>query len=181
MSRITLAFNKLFEFERLGEEDLKVYAEASLLGVKDYPLFYTNKLNRLPVMAGIILPGFRFLDLVALQVEYFNSPYVNSIQNRAQNHGVGGAQLQYNTPWFPGASPAYSKKTYNDVTKDDNISWSLLIKKEIVPGLTLSSQFGKDHLRLVSSSVFWGQTTDNQELTSRLSDWYWLIQLSLGI
>src|SRR5690606_10959624 len=59
-----------------GPKDLRVYFEGALLGVKNYPVFYTDWRKRLPLMVGVNLPGFRFLDLIAVQYERFASPYM---------------------------------------------------------------------------------------------------------
>jgi hypothetical protein len=57
----------------LGPNDLVLYGEAALLGVKDYPVFYDNWKQRMPVMVGFNLPVFKQLDVLALEVEYYGS------------------------------------------------------------------------------------------------------------
>jgi hypothetical protein len=37
----------------LGKEDLKLYCEAAILGLKNYPIWYENRADRMPVMFGI--------------------------------------------------------------------------------------------------------------------------------
>jgi hypothetical protein len=49
-----------------GREDLKIYGEAALLGVKDYPGWYADRSERLPVMAGINWPTHQFLSYTVL-------------------------------------------------------------------------------------------------------------------
>jgi hypothetical protein len=45
-----------------GKEDLKVYGEAAVLGVKNYPGWYANRQDRLPVMVGMNWPTHQFLS-----------------------------------------------------------------------------------------------------------------------
>ncbi len=51
----------IFGLDKLGDDDLKFYGEAAILGLKDYPkaeshVGYTNVLERIPVMAGFRPP-----------------------------------------------------------------------------------------------------------------------------
>jgi hypothetical protein len=57
-------FNVQSDF--FGKEDLRIYGEAAILGIKNYPTDYTglgynNLLERIPVMAGINLPTHPFI------------------------------------------------------------------------------------------------------------------------
>ena len=63
----------------LGEEDLKVYAEAALIGVRNYGSIYARRSERIPVMAGFNLPALGFLDVVSLEVEWYGARYRNDI------------------------------------------------------------------------------------------------------
>ncbi|MBD3392776.1 MAG: hypothetical protein GF418_11795 [Chitinivibrionales bacterium] len=70
MARFSLDTRKAFDIEALGENDLKLYAEAAIMGVKNYPAIevsdeetgevvevgYTDILERIPVMAGFNWP-----------------------------------------------------------------------------------------------------------------------------
>jgi hypothetical protein len=44
----------------LGKEDLKLYGEAAVLGVKNYPGWYNKISERIPVMAGVDWPTHQF-------------------------------------------------------------------------------------------------------------------------
>ncbi|MBD3392223.1 MAG: hypothetical protein GF418_09165 [Chitinivibrionales bacterium] len=70
MARFTFDTRKAFGIQALGEQDLKLYAEAGLLGVKNYRAIevasgqtgeiktvgYEKRLDRMPVMAGFNWP-----------------------------------------------------------------------------------------------------------------------------
>jgi hypothetical protein len=69
MGRVSFDPKKLLPLiDVFGEEDLKIYGEAALLGVKDYgvalraPVWYNSILERIPVMAGINWPTHQFLS-----------------------------------------------------------------------------------------------------------------------
>ena len=70
-----------------GREDLKLYGEAAILGLKNYKdsaaqsAYYDSLLWRLPVMIGFNVPTFRLLDVLSFELEYQDSPYPNSTEN----------------------------------------------------------------------------------------------------
>ena len=177
MASLAIDPKKLFSTEVFGEQDLKLYAEAALLGVKNYPIFYEKQAERIPVMAGFNFPGFKILDLIALQVEYFNSPWMNSYGQAIGESGVNAA-----TPSIPSGSDTRSSLTeYNDIAQRDNLAWSVLLKKEVTRGAWLSAQFARDHTRLVSIDTWAGPGVEPREVLDTDKDWYWMLQFSFGI
>lgn len=159
----------------LGPEDLKVFGEVALLGVKDYPFYYEKKTERMPVMFGLNLPTFRWLDLLTFQMEYYNSPFPNSIENA----------YRFQMPTLPfvdalgnsNLDPNEYDPTRREVT-EDNWKWSLLARKTIARGFTLYAQAANDNLRLQNYNAVqsYAPTTNIQG-----RDWYYLIRLELGI
>ena len=174
MAGISLDPKRVFPAGVFGPNDLKIFAEAALLGVKDYPIFYEDRMRRIPIMAGFNVPAFRLLDVLSVQVEYFNSPWINSYEeSTSRNHA---------TPATPrGNDKLYSELEYNDVADKDNFSWSVLARKEVVKGLSISAQFARDHIRSVSEASWAGPGTDPNELLRVSEDWYWMLQFSFGI
>ena len=160
----------------LGPEDLRVFAEAALLGVKNYPVFYEKRTERMPVMLGVNLPTFGLLDLVSVQYEYFGSPHKNSYLESIQSNGA--------TPDFVASNDELlSVETYGDGLSKDDHSWSVLARKNLTRGLTFIEQAARDHARMVSHAFYAGPglapnaifyTTDKQ-------NWYWMAQFSFGI
>ena len=65
MARVCFDFKKFFNTNIFGDQDLKLYCEAAILGVKDYKLYYNNLVQRIPVMVGFNVPAFKILDLIA--------------------------------------------------------------------------------------------------------------------
>jgi hypothetical protein len=189
MARATLDLKKVFASELFGPQDLKLYSEVALLGVRNYPVFYTKRSERMPIMAGINLPGFRILDLISIQAEWFKSPWLNNTAQIA-NEAIP-------LPLFPIASDSIaSKREWNDLAKKDDFKWSILVQKKLGKFITISGQAASDHMRLVSSRYFYGPQFDHNEVTVDGSwrkldlpggifyvprDWYWMTQISWGI
>ncbi|MDB5102980.1 MAG: hypothetical protein JWP91_669 [Fibrobacteres bacterium] len=174
MAKASLDFKKLFASDLFGPQDLKLYTEAALLGLKDYPVFYTKKSERMPIMVGFNFPGFHFLDLISVQAEQFKSPWLN---NTAQI-----ANQAIPLPHFPIKSDLVaSEKEWNDLATKDDLKWSILVQKKIGGYITWSAQAANDHMRLVSSRYYYGPQYDHNEITVSKKDWYWMTQLSWGI
>lgn len=170
----SLDFKQVMGSEIFGPQDLRLYFEAALLGLKDYPMFYTKKTQRLPVMVGFNFPGFKLLDLISLQYEWFDSPWLNSYETRASR--------QIAVPSFgPGADPQTSDKFFNDAATNDKHSWSVLVRKEFAKGLSVSAQAARDHIRSVSLQNYAGPGMDPNEMLNTSKDWYWMLQFSVGI
>jgi hypothetical protein len=149
----------------LGPNDLVLYGEAALLGVKDYPVFYDDWTKRLPVMVGFNLPTFRFLDVLSVEVEYYGSEYPDNFQ------GILSGNVQA-VPW-PTVPNTYAASDW----KDDNWKWSVYAQRRIVDGVTLSGQVARDHARAWSyptGKTYWGIINDND-------DWYWMLKLTANL
>jgi hypothetical protein len=173
MARGALALNKLVRLPG-SEEDLKLYFETALLGFKDYPFYYTRKTDRMPVMVGFNLPTLGALDLFAVQVEYFNSPNVNSYFPLADGNIA--------TPYIvPGSLNAYAEKDYADATKEDNFSWSVLARKSLYKTFTISAQVARDHLRTVNADWWYSSKQEPNEVLTTSKEWYWMLQFGWNI
>jgi len=146
----------------LGKEDLKIFGEVAVLGVKDYPGYYTDVFQRMPIMFGLNLPTFRLLDILSFQMEYYNSKFLNTTQN----------VINYETALpIPdvGSSRAIEAQKWH---------WSVYAKRQILKGISIYGQVACDHLRLPAYDQSFTQTevTDGNG-----SDWYYLIRLEIGI
>ena len=139
----------------LGKEDLVLYGEAAILGVKDYPIFYDDIARRIPAMVGFNFPAFGFLDNLSLEVEYYASK--NSSDNLNPEQGS----------WLP------SLNSIKYVKRDD-WKWSVYAAKVLSGHMKLSAQAANDHLRL-------GGTHDlpyGVEAMNTPKDWYWTCKLA---
>ena len=166
------AFNPLgfFESDWLGPDEGKLYAELTVVGWKNYPMFYTKRMERTPVMFGFNVPTFKILDRLAVEFEHLNSPWMNSTYNIGNSPGMP-------LPRIPDTSEVY----YKGITDNDNFRWSVYARKTLFGSLAAHAQVARDHLRLVSREFYYGPSLEPDELTMKPENWYWLVQFSFGI
>jgi hypothetical protein len=78
MARASFSVGALLDNPWIGQDGLKLYGEAALLGLKDYPYFYEDKMARMPLLMGFNLPTFKFFDVLAVEMEYRKNQFPNS-------------------------------------------------------------------------------------------------------
>lgn len=164
MARASFNALGLLEGHGLGRDALKVYLEAAVLGWKNYPGFYENRRERIPVMAGINLPTFDILDYLSLEAEYYPSKLFPSMYYRSS----------YNVPQ-PGIYKSNNK--WNDAERAtlDDWKWGIAARKSI-KGFAVIAQAGSDHTKLTDYSGF-----DYDENLTRASHWYLQVRFMGGI
>jgi|SRR5690554_2106974 len=163
-ARITLDPKVFIGSGILGENDLKLYAEVAVLGIKNYPGWYNNRKERIPIMIGFNLPAFKLLDVLAAEVEYYPMPYQNSFQfmwksNSPVPYFNTYAGIDYYSDW--------SRKT------DDDWKWSLYASKKI-KSLRISGQIASDHTSR-ASYVPAGKKVYT-EVCPRTKDFYYVLR-----
>ncbi|HEX2959937.1 MAG TPA: hypothetical protein VHO70_24085, partial [Chitinispirillaceae bacterium] len=94
MGRFSLDFKALFGDVNgfFGQEDLKLYGEATLLGVKNYPGWYSDRKERIPVMAGINWPTNQLLSYCIIPgvMAYLLEPVKSNKIPRTAEFGAAG-------------------------------------------------------------------------------------------
>jgi len=159
----------------LNPEDLRIYGEIAVLGVKDYPFYYNDIYRRMPIMWGINLPTFRVVDALSFEMEYYNTKFPNSLYNPLRQ--------QVPTPNMYDAN--------GNLTEDPNLGdqnqyivtgqrwhWDVYARKTVVKGLSVYAQVANDHIRVPTYNFL----PSSEELTDRNGkDWYYLVRLELGI
>jgi hypothetical protein len=159
----------------LGSEDLKIYSEVALLGVKNYGYLYEDRLERMPVMVGVNLPTFKFLDILSLEVEHYNSKFVNDFTNL-----IYSQTPTWNVPENGASASDEQIAQMNSDIKRDNWKWSLYGKKTITKGIDIYAQAASDHFR--SILINGGPLSTMAPVTNRNGkDWYYLVRLQFGI
>jgi len=158
-----------------GKEDFKVYSEAAILGVKDYPatldtvnsISYDNILQRIPVMAGINLPTFKLLDVagsrldvLSLQAEWFGSPYPNDVGGIVNSEEPLPLSINQGLNNYP----------------DDHWKWSIYGKWTLFRYYTLTLQAASDHLRYLSAPT--DVNVDFDEVFHNLHQWYYICKFA---
>ena len=146
---------KAFGWEgRLGPEDLKIYAEAALIGVKNYGTIYANPSERIPVVVGFNLPAFGWLDVVSLEVEWYGAKYRNDIAKLTDG----------NKSQLPSPIPV-SYKSYDPISDKGGV--------DPVTGRLLKDSLDADGnpIKVPGSLQIRGTALDIQNLTQ--DDWKW--------
>jgi hypothetical protein len=168
------AFNPqgILESDLLGPEDLKIYAEIALLGVKDYPIFFDNMAKRMPMLFGVNLPTFNVLDMLSFELEYYNSDFPNSI-----------AEVYKRTLPIPGSigdidtRSDYVAALGTQRKLRDKVKWTLYLKKQLAEGLGIYFQAASDHFRPIDFNI----NPTEEPVTQTWSDWYYIVRLNFGI
>lgn len=191
MARISFNPQAILQSDWLGPEDLKLYSEAAILGLKDYPYYYSNIRNRIPVMVGFNFPTFKLLDKLSLEVEYLKPAFPNSVYWSYATDAVPVPGI------YPTGGESFHDLIYGGVNPNDGsiikpydksslshraIKWTVYLKRELVPGLTLYAQAASDYMRGYNANVGPAVLVPLYEPIIRTpSDWYYLVRLDLGI
>lgn len=144
-----------------GTEDLKLYTEAAILGLKNYPVldstpaYYTNLSQRIPIMGGFDFPAFKLLDVLAVEVEYFSNPYPNS----------------YSAP-FENDAPVPLTSLPPGVSTLSKWKWSVYAKRSLGKHFFAVVQVARDHLIPLSNSLS-ATIQDHTDVLLRPGDWWW--------
>ena len=204
MARASFNLQAVLKSDMLGSEDLKLYTEAAVLGVKNYPYYYTNIMRRIPVMVGFNFPTFKFLDRLSLELEFRNPEFLNSSRVSFEEDGLPLPYIPhtfnsydtvlsvYKSPIRPAwdssgrirdpitdtiIKPGGQMILQSELMKDRGFKWSVYAKRTIIPGITVYCQAASDHMRGIH---FRGYPLSNP-LPDTWKDWYFLFRVELGI
>ena len=157
MARVSFDVKGIIPMDFLGKEDLKLYGELAILGLKNYPGFYHNLSERMPVMLGFNVPAFKVLDLLKLELEYQGTQYPN---------GITKTYYQPYCP-LPDDPIAGNPRTM--------LKWSLYANKKIGSHLSIIGQIANDHLMPDNYTTLpaYQPLTD---ATLRANDWWWVVK-----
>ena len=149
-----------------GKEDFRLYAEAAILGLGNYPASarvphgYDTLGQKTVCMAGFNFPAFRVFDVLSIEAEWFGSKYPNSFQ-----------------PGFykdPLATPAQPSQTYSwhDYAIDD-WKWSVYAKKTLFNAFSIIGEVARDHVRTTADNQWY---VDREEALTRPGNWHWMVK-----
>lgn len=184
MGRASLNFGAILNNPWIGKEGLKLYGEAAILGVKNYPYYYNDISKRIPVMVGINLPTFNFFDVLAFEFEHREWEFQNNIQAVKSGEPIWGNPDQAPGTGYDPKNP--SAKNLKDPTLTDSTGsiksqgnkWSFYAKKQLVQGVSVYVQVASDYLRGIDPQIF---LFSDEVITARPSQWYYLFRLEFGI
>ncbi len=165
------------ESDLFAANDLKIYAEMGLLGWKNYPVFYENRMKRMPIMLGINIPTFRFLDVLSFEFEYWDHEFPNDEfklwdQTLPIPGGIGSVSSRQ----------AFVQNPTAYIDTKDNIKWSIFAEKTLSTGLALNIQVANDHLRVMdfnNKMTYQPVTRNGGDFFG--GDWWYLIRLKFAI
>ncbi|MDB5051068.1 MAG: hypothetical protein JWO30_4139 [Fibrobacteres bacterium] len=86
MARASMNFGALMDNPYIGKEGLKFYFEAALLGVKNYPYFFEDRMARVPLVFGVNLPTLNFFDVLSVEMEYRKWDFRNSTKRVGEDN-----------------------------------------------------------------------------------------------
>lgn len=158
---------RLIHSNIFGPKDLVIYGEAAILGTQNYPVYYKDIWQRIPMMVGFNIPTFKALDVLSVEAEYYGSRWLPTYDFPPQNYNMVPAPfVQAVTDYYPA-----------DWDKD-NWKWSIYAERTLIRGVTLSAQAASDHARswdwLYSGKTPW-------EMYTTPSQWYWAMKLGIKI
>jgi hypothetical protein len=164
----------IIQSDMLNPEDLKIYAEVAVLGVKNYPIYYPKIQKRMPMMLGFNIPTFKILDMASIELEYYDNDYPNSIEEVYERAlpvpgGIGAIGTKKRQDYIDSAST--QRKL------GEKVKWSLLLNKKMGRGLSIYCQVASDHFRTLDYNL--KQTYE--PVLRDWSQWYYMFRLNFGI
>ncbi len=183
MARISLDPKQLLPDEIkgiFGENDAKIYSEATILGVKDYPVSidgltdYTDVWKRTPVMFGFNVPTFKLLDVLSVEGEYYGSPYPDDMSAIV----VNGVPTPLNTITESNNNPkGIELSDYSD-SLSGHWKWSVYAKKTILNHFNITAQVARDHYRYEFGGDYGSQATYGMlAALTKPGDYYYIAKL----
>jgi hypothetical protein len=170
MVRMSLDLKRLFpnEYRVFGAEDLVLYSELALLGLRDYPYYYEDLTQRMPIMVGLNLPGFKVVDKISVEIQHLKCPHENDYY-RLLYEGYP-IPLVYDTSNL--ALGQQQDSTFD--AEADNWKWSVKILKKFKNKVGITAQAASDNLMPLH---IWLRPQAENPLV-RPGDWYWMLQVS---
>jgi hypothetical protein len=183
MGRFALNLQNALHIDALGSEDLKLYGEVAVLGVKNYPYYYEKMVERMPLMIGFNLPTFKALDVLSVEMEYYKNPFPDDIFQVRNN-----ALPIQNIPNIRVPDPTDTSHT---LTRDMRLSdyerlykgkwanlthamkWTVYAKRSIGKAVSVYAMAASDHTHPIH---FFGDP-DDRPFTRRYQDWYYALRL----
>lgn len=178
MARVCFDIKKLAPMDFLGGEDLKIYGEGAILGLKNYGSYYDKISERMPVMFGFDVPAFKALDLLSVEAEYYSNPYFN-------DDFLAVYPQNFYTPAIPDVNSASSEQTNTDhgvvTTSVHRWKWSVFARKDLGRNFQIVAQAARDHSRFQNPKYNEPYYLFDGDVTVGAKDWYYLVRLVWNI
>jgi hypothetical protein len=174
-------FRAAFDFKRLmpssiwGANDMRLYGEAVLNGLKNYPDTasldpfhpgYDKLEKRIPAMVGFNFPTFKALDVLSIEAEWWDNDFANSYWGV---YPIGGGYGTFPVPdRYGSGGQANHLQPYGG-----KWHWSVYAKKTILQNLKLTLQFARDHT-IITTSETANTNGDPEEAMDGKGNWAWM-------
>jgi len=182
MARFSFDPKPFIPTDIFGKEDCKLYAEAAILGLENYPANdsfsgtangytthnenpwgYNTLAQKIPVVVGFDFPTFKLLDVLSTEVEWYGCKYPDSY----------AYEIGDNTAYGVPVPPAYDRDPY----PYDNWKWSVYAKKTFANDhFAVIVQCARDHTRMQSESAY-TEVDEYEEAMTGPTQWYWMTKL----
>jgi hypothetical protein len=169
MGRFCFDPKPLLGLDFLGEEDMKVYSEGAILGLKNYPPSlidstkrYDDIWARFPIMVGFNLPTLNVLDFLSVEMEYWANKYANGYYY----------QVLENLPLM------YTESDM-DSSMAASIKWSVFAKKSLDNGFAFSFQCARDHMHILNLDGDLRKHSYADNLRKD-NEWYYMFRIQYG-
>jgi hypothetical protein len=165
MGRMTIDPKPLFGSlgEIFGAEDLKLYGEIAVIGLKNHPFYYDDIHKRMPAMFGMNLPAFKFLDHLAVEFEHYALPFSTNM----------GKVLDQGLPLPNDGGSSWNRWKWGS----DDWKWAVHLKKTVIQGLDFTLQLSRDHFR-----GYWSDGLPAYcESLVMPGDWSWTAKITGGL
>ncbi len=175
MGRFSFNLQSILESDILNPNDLKLYGEVAILGLKNYPYFYEKRADRMPIMLGFNFPTFKLLDMLSVEVEYYSNPFPQDIQQvKFDVRPIWNLPIDEKTSAQP---EAYEFDPEVDgASGKDFVKWSIWAKKSLNDYVRIYLQVANDHYR----AILFDATPDYLPMTRSPEDWYYMIRFETG-
>jgi hypothetical protein len=178
MGRISIDPKAFLKLDFLGENDLKLYAEADIIGLKNYPdsgvtqgnqwglvaPSYGETMEKMPLMIGFNIPTFKVLDILNCEFEWSGTKYYNDASNLINK---GSSPIPYDVQ---------NQISDPNAPVKSALKWSFYAKKSLFNGhIAITAQVARDHMRLPCAAYDFEMYN---ELLVENKDWWWALKMS---
>jgi hypothetical protein len=178
MGRLCFDVKKLAPMSFMGDEDLKIYGECAILGLKNYGSYYNKISERMPIMFGFDVPAFKLLDVLAFEAEYYTNPYFNNNRNQLYANNTENANYQPAIPYATEISDIAHDATHGGVsTTHHRWKWSVYAKKKLGGNFQIVAQAARDHSRFQDPMRNQPYYIYCGDVTTAGNDWYYQVRL----
>jgi hypothetical protein len=156
MVRLALDPKPLIPLSIFGENDLRLYAEMCIVGLKNYPYQYEKPICRMPIAFGFNFPGFKIVDLINIELEYLNT----------------GNKL-LSSFWVLEDRIPKPLETTEATYKRNPWKWSIFIEKRFMKHIAFKFQLARDH---IVPKAYNADYEERGESLFRKGDWAWMMK-----